>query len=162
MADRAMRAIVARRQSAMERASAGATGATPTAPQRLEPPSVFNTSALDSQAPDVAPDEFAPQKVLHLARWPQMRTLPADELLASARILALLAHGPSFGFLVHRRLDLPRERVMPLLFRLHADGYLRTAGSSEAADVADAATTAPAAVQAPPSIWTKLLRKLRT
>jgi hypothetical protein len=127
LAERALRAVLARRAGKAPAPEVEAPP--PLARPSGEAPSAFNSSSFD-MVPVAAPvEDFVPSRVVHLVRWPEMRRVPLEKLGHCAHICALLAHSPSVGFLVHRRLGLPRDEVMPLLYGLHADGYLRMAGA---------------------------------
>lgn len=73
--------------------------------------------------------------VLRLRSWPDLRNVPPTLLPDIVRICALLAVRPTGAPLIHRLLDLPRERVHEAITTLYLQGHLNetspTAGSRE-------------------------------
>lgn len=116
--------------------------------------SAFFDTALPADAP-------ASRAVVALDHWPQMRRVPADRRVDMARICALLAHSPSASFLIHRRLDLPVETVRALLRDLHGHGCLRMAGPAGTSAAAAGSDHHEEPARAP-SLWNKLLKRLRS
>ena len=165
LAGNAMRAVLSRRNQGdaalTSRSQAATREPVTTVHSGLPRPRDFSGSFLLEELPPDG-DRFDERKVLHLTSWPSMRELPPDRLMAFARVCALLSLSPSVGFLVHRRLGLPREAVLPVLHALHADGHLRLAGTEGQA--AEATDTSPAELDREstrrPNVWTKLLAKL--
>lgn len=165
LAGKAMRAVLSRRNN-FNVPPAPAAQTTREGAATLPPLSLFElrdasgTPFAEAPLPDM--DEFGGQRVLHLTSWPHMRAIPPDRLIACARVCALLSHGPSVGFLVHRRLGLPREAVLPVLHALHADGCLRLAGDEEQQATTTAAWSTDPYPESTrrPNVWVKLLQKL--
>lgn len=165
LAGNAMRAVLARREhggpavSSHSQATLREPAATAHSglPRPRDIPSSFRMGELPSEGP-----QFDERKVLHLTSWPAMRELPPDRLIVCARVCALLSLSPSVGFLVHRRLGLPREAILHVLHTLHADGHLRLGGAegqqTEAADTSLADHDRESTRR--PNVWTKLLAKL--
>lgn len=150
-----MRAVLARRKQ---------TEAPPSAPAPVgHGESCASVISRLPSVPGTETEEFDEQKMLHLTSWPELRVVPQDCLIACARICALLSQSPSVGFLVHRRLALPRDQILPVLRALHARGHLRIVGS-------DLPAANPAGACEPgepegtstrrPSVWDKLLARL--
>lgn len=98
--------------------------------------------------------------MLHLVRWPEMRSTEHEQLLPVARICALLARGPSAEFLIHRRLDLPQATVQRLLAQLRRDGFIRSSADDGVCTSQDAGPGAGSVAVGAPSIWSHLLQKL--
>jgi hypothetical protein len=150
-----MRAVLARRRQIEAPISA-------TAPVAHDESCASVISRLPT-VPGTEKEEFDEQKMLHLTSWPELRTVPPDCLIDCARICALLSQIPSVGFLVHRRLALPRDKILPVLQALHARGHLRIVGG-------DTPAANPAGACEPgepngtptrrPSVWEKLFAKL--
>ena len=65
--------------------------------------------------------------VLKLHSWPELSRVPGDLVLDAARVCALLAVRPTGAPLITRLLDIPRERVTPIVELLHRDGHLNGA-----------------------------------
>ncbi|MGJ7505479.1 MULTISPECIES: hypothetical protein [unclassified Variovorax] len=103
-------------------------------------------------------------KVLTLASWPQLRQVPADRLGCYARICVLLAYAPSVGFLIHRRLGLESEEVLPVLHALHDAGHLRvTCDAHQPGNTTILEEEAPSVepeIARRTTLWGKLLTKL--
>jgi len=165
LAGNAMRAVLARREhvgpAVASHSQATLRQAVPIGhsglPRSGDIPGSFRLGECPPERP-----RFDECKVLYLTSWPSMRELPPDRLMACARVCALLSLGPSVGFLVHRRLGLPRAAVLPVLEALHADGHLRLAGAE--GQQTEATDTSPTEFDREstrrPNVWTKLLAKL--
>jgi len=97
---------------------------------------------------------FTPNGVFYLAEWPQIRHVPKGQQGTTARVCALLSACPSAGFLVHRRLGLTMEEVLPILESLYSQGYLQChAMRKQEEDIHEP-------MPAKSNIWEKLLKKL--
>lgn len=173
LAERAMAAVLAKRARQAGEASSDIavqeTASHPSeAPDSQAGPSRFNTSRYDMVVPRGGALDFAPQKMLRLHAWPEMRSLPPEDLLPYANICALLAHGPSVGFLIHRRIGMAREQVMPRLMAMHRAGYLEVV-HDEMAGLGRAGSGAVRSepremppIPTRPSIWSRMMDKLLT
>jgi hypothetical protein len=100
------------------------------------------------------------KKLIHLVRWPQMSLLPPNYLAICARVCALLARKPSASFLIHRRLNLPAQKVGTVLLQLHAYGYIATTASQCDFEDFPKNTKAESKPQIQTSIWTKLIHRI--
>jgi len=127
-------------------------------------------SALDLVPPRSAQAgrEFAPHRMLRLQAWPEMRYLAPDQVARHTRICALLAVRPSVAYLVHRRLGLAPDVVMPVLRALHGRGFLEVVADGLEADdqpmsgYPDDDGLRPVAPPAQASSrWARLARKVR-
>lgn len=77
---------------------------------------------------DFAPAPTGAQQIqfslLRLRNWPDIPSLPAEDVVDMARVCALLSWRATAGVIVARLLDLPKERVQDILLQLHAQGCL--------------------------------------
>lgn len=102
------------------------------------------------------------KKLIHLVKWPQMTLLPQNYLVICARVCALLARKPSVPFLIHRRLNLPAQKVETVLLQLHAYGYLSTSFNRQDFEDSVICTKTEIKNQTQTSIWIKLMNKIFT
>lgn len=82
----------------------------------MQPNRLLSTNATSQLGPQFA--------VLRLRSWPDLRPV-SDSLVPDViRICALLAIRPTGAPLIHRLVDIPRERVQHVVDMLHLYGHL--------------------------------------
>ena len=105
--------------------------------------------------------------LLRLTCWPDVPSLPGEDVVDVARICALLSWRATAGMLIPRILGVPKERVQEILQVLHAQGCLNVQSQQTAGEPGYSAEQAKeqeraAAETTPPenSFITKLWQRL--
>ncbi|TDM05952.1 MAG: hypothetical protein C4K60_14840 [Ideonella sp. MAG2] len=161
--ERAMQAVQARRATSISHDTSGARGANGLASPLAREAGTSAEAWLGRQTQAVEPSSAMPQ-LLCLARWPDLRQVQVTDVVMVARVCGLLSYSPSAERLIHRRLGVEREQLLPVLDWLRSSGCLRYAGTSASEPLAntEAAGDDGLTLAAPAggSIWQRLMRKL--